>query len=96
MEPLDGSNQAFQSFLKQATLCHPLVEKNNKNKFDKFVAVNFKTQVVAGTNFFIKVDVGNDWCVHLCVFKPLPCTGGKLSLSGVQKGKRLDDEIVYF
>ena len=25
MEPLHGSNQAFQSFLKQATLCHPLV-----------------------------------------------------------------------
>lgn len=31
------------------------VEKNLKRKFEMFQAVEFKSQIVAGTNYFIKV-----------------------------------------
>jgi len=43
-----------------------------------------------------QVDAGNEGYLHLRVFKPLPHTGGKPSLSGVQEGKRHGDEIVHF
>ncbi|XP_040278788.1 cystatin-B-like [Bufo bufo] len=62
----------------------------------KFKAVSFKSQVVAGTIYFVKVDVGGDQFCHLRIFKPLPYTGEKATLSDFQCGKKKDDPIGYF
>ncbi|XP_025049362.1 cystatin-B-like [Alligator sinensis] len=70
-------------------------EKEGKN-FDVFAAVEFKTQVVAGMNYFIKVHVGNDEFLHLRVFKSLPHENKPLSLSSYQKCKTKHDELTYF
>ncbi|XP_021061352.1 cystatin-B [Mus pahari] len=72
-----------------------LEEKENQ-KFDAFKAVSFKRQVVAGTNFFIKVDVGDDKYVHLRVFQPLPHENKPLTLSSYQTNKEKHDELSYF
>lgn len=39
-----------------------------------FTVVSMTSQVVAGTNYMVKVDVGDDH-VHAKIYKPLPHTG---------------------
>uniref|UniRef100_A0A9L0IIW2 Cystatin domain-containing protein n=1 Tax=Equus asinus TaxID=9793 RepID=A0A9L0IIW2_EQUAS len=63
-----------------------LEEKENK-KFPIFKAVEFRSQVVAGTNHFIKVQVGDDDFVHIRVFKSLPHENKPPALSSYQTNK---------
>ncbi|NXM36874.1 CYTB protein, partial [Oxyruncus cristatus] len=72
-----------------------LEEKEGKT-FDVFTAVEFRTQLVAGTNYFIKVHVGNDEFMHLRVFKSLPHENKPLSLHSYQGSKAKHDELAYF
>ncbi|KAL4661727.1 hypothetical protein H8957_015221 [Semnopithecus entellus] len=72
-----------------------LEEKENK-KFPVFKAVSFNSQVVAGTNYFIKVHVGDVDFVHLRVFKSLPHENKPLTLSNYQTNKAKHDELSYF
>ena len=63
---------------------------------DKAKAVNYRSQVVAGTNYFVKVNVGGDDHAHLRIFKPLPHTGQAPNLVGVQANKKLGDTLDHF
>ncbi|KAK3098316.1 hypothetical protein FSP39_018347 [Pinctada imbricata] len=87
-----SADEEIQSIVNQVK--NAAEEKAGK-KFDTFVAVQYKSQVVAGTNYFVKVNVG-DSHIHLRVFKPLPHTGASAELSDLQKGKTVDDPIEYF
>ncbi|KAM7133712.1 cystatin-B [Molossus nigricans] len=72
-----------------------LEEKENK-KYSTFKAVEFQTQVVAGTNYFIKVQVEDDDFVHLRVFESLPHENKALALHGYQTNKTKQDKLSYF
>ncbi|KAL7837895.1 hypothetical protein AOLI_G00262990 [Acnodon oligacanthus] len=72
------------------------VQQKARKTFEMFVAKSFISQLVAGTNFFIKVHVGGNDCVHLRVFRSLPCAGSRLELHGVQTAKKLTEPISYF
>ncbi|NXT72042.1 CYTB protein, partial [Chaetops frenatus] len=61
-----------------------------------FRAIAYKTQVVAGTMYFIKVQVSNAEYVHLKVFQSLPHENQGPSLVGFQTGKTRDDPLTYF
>ncbi|XP_074752857.1 cystatin-B-like isoform X2 [Athene noctua] len=74
----------------------PHLEAKEGKKFDVFTAVEFKTQVVAGTNYFIKVHVGNDEFMHLRVFRSLPHENKPLSLHSYQSSKTKRDELAFF
>ena len=50
------------------------VEEELGETFQNFQAVLYSTQVVAGTNYLIKVYVGNNRYVHIKVHVPLPFT----------------------
>ncbi|EDL97042.1 cystatin B, isoform CRA_d [Rattus norvegicus] len=43
-----------------------------------------------------KVDVGEEKCVHLRVFEPLPHENKPLTLSSYQTDKEKHDELTYF
>ncbi|XP_034508852.1 cystatin-B [Ailuropoda melanoleuca] len=72
-----------------------LEERENK-KYATFKAVEFRSQVVAGRNYFIKVQVDDDEFVHLRVFQSLPHENKPLALSSYQTNKARHDELAYF
>ncbi|XP_063081406.1 cystatin-A-like [Cavia porcellus] len=75
----------------------PQLEEKTNESYQEFTAIEYKTQVVAGTNYFIKIQIGGQVCVHIKVFKPLPGQNeDALQLSGYQTGKSKDDELSYF
>ncbi|XP_069801083.1 cystatin-B-like isoform X1 [Dendropsophus ebraccatus] len=74
----------------------PTVEEKHGKKYTTFVATEYKTQLVAGTNYFVKVHVGDEEYLHLRMYKTLPHDGEKLSLTAVQAGKTKQEEIVHF
>ncbi|NWR85432.1 CYTX protein, partial [Furnarius figulus] len=61
-----------------------------------FTAIVYKTQMVAGINYFIKVQVSNTEYVHIRVFQSLPHENEGPSLVSFQTGKTRDDPLTYF
>ncbi|ESO11041.1 hypothetical protein HELRODRAFT_167561 [Helobdella robusta] len=74
---------------------HHVENKMNKN-FKEFTAIHFSSQVVAGTNYFVKVHGGDEEYLHLRIFVPLPCHGTEPELHGVEYPKAMSDKIEYF
>nr|XP_045006992.1 cystatin-B-like [Jaculus jaculus] len=71
------------------------LEKKENRKFSVFKAVSYRSQVVAGTNYFIKVDVGDGEFIHMKVFESLPHENKPLSLQSYQTKKTQDDALEY-
>ncbi|XP_047500415.1 cystatin-A-like [Penaeus chinensis] len=69
------------------------LEEKMERKLDKFLLVSYKTQVVAGTNYFAKIDIGGEELVHLRVYKNLQ---GEVSLHSHQHPKTREEDIQYF
>ncbi|KAM9332630.1 cystatin-A-like [Pholidichthys leucotaenia] len=59
----------------------------------EFKPVEYRSQVVAGTNYIIKVHTGGETYVHLKVFEDLR---GGVDLCGIQTGKKKEDQILSF
>ena len=76
-----------------ATEMKPKVEQALGKTYTQFEAVSFTTQVVAGTNYKIKVKVGDEDYVHIKVFVPLPCNGTEKQLLSQEAGKKLNDAL---
>ncbi|KAM8881164.1 cystatin-B-like [Synchiropus picturatus] len=72
------------------------VESKMGINFAEFTAKSYKSQVVAGTNYFVKVHVGGDQYAHLRIHKALPFQPGGVKLSDAQYPKKEEDKIEYF
>jgi len=59
----------------------------------KLTAVKYKTQVVAGTNYFVKIKVGDNHVFFARIYRDLQ---GNVSLNKVVGPKGIDDSIEYF
>ncbi|XP_063160572.1 cystatin-B-like [Candoia aspera] len=74
------------------------LEKAANKRFFIYRAILFCEQLVAGMNYFVKMQCGDkpkDY-VHLRIFEALPVYGGKIELSSFQLDKTKDDPIIYF
>ncbi|VCW70425.1 unnamed protein product [Gulo gulo] len=89
-QPATAETQAIADQVKAQ-----LEERENKT-YATFKAVAFRSQVVAGRNYFIKVQVDDDEFVHLRVFQSLPHENKPLALSSYQTNKAKHDELTYF
>ena len=67
-------------------------EKNYKTEL--FEAISYKSQIVNGTNFFIKVQTDKE-IIHLKVYKKIKQLE-PLNINDLQNDKSKDDEINYF
>ncbi|KAM9203294.1 cystatin-A-like [Mergus octosetaceus] len=73
-------------------------ERRQNRTFDIFQAIVYRTQVVAGINYFIKVQISDSYTgyVHLRVFQALPHEKQGPSLVSYETGKTRDDPLNYF
>ncbi|XP_032725425.1 cystatin-A [Lontra canadensis] len=74
----------------------PQLEEKTNEIYEEFEAIEYKTQVVAGINYYIKVRVGDNSYIHMKVFKGLPQQNSTLTLTAYQTDKSKDDEITGF
>lgn len=74
----------------------PQLEEQTNESYEEFEAVEYKTQVVAGINYYIKVRVGHNTYIHMKIFKPLPQQRQSLTLTGYQTDKSKEDELTGF
>jgi len=84
------SNQEIQDIAESVK--QEIQSKSNR-AFPTFEVVKYTTQVVAGTNYKLKIKVGEDKYIHAVVFQGLPHTGGELSVSSIEEGKTLTDAL---
>ncbi|XP_013778661.1 cystatin-A2-like [Limulus polyphemus] len=70
-----------------------MVEKQAGKSFAEFTPVGYKSQIVNGVNYFIKVKVSEADHLHVRAHKSFQ---GEVTLAGYQEGKAHDDEIEYF
>jgi cystatin-A/B len=69
------------------------VEQKIGHPFEEFRAEQFRTQLVAGMNYFVKVRVDTNDYVHIRLYSDL---SQHVFLHGVQVGKTLADPLIYF
>ncbi|XP_071541644.1 cystatin-A-like [Panulirus ornatus] len=84
--PSDKVEQLLQTVKGQ-------VEEKLGRAIGQFKLVSYKTQVVAGINYFAKMDIGEEELLHVRVYQNLK---QNLSLDGIQHPKGREEEIEYF
>lgn len=69
------------------------IQQSAGQEYEHFVPVKIRQQVVAGMNYWVKIQVGPDAYIHVKIFKPLPHTGQPAEVKEVSAGKTLADEL---
>lgn len=69
---------------------------NDDDKYSQFKPLHYKTQVVAGTNYFVSLKITADKAIAVRFFRPLPHTGQGLQVVSVKEMGDINDEVQYF
>ena len=88
LKPTDGEIEEIVNTIKTR-----FEEKNYPS--NKFETTSYKTQVVNGVNYFVKVETDKEY-VHIRIHKALPHNNSEVSYHSHQLNKKKDEEITYF
>merc|ERR1712189_88431 len=90
IKPADAHAQGVLDVVKDALLA-------KANTSGNVELISYKTQVVAGTNYFMKVAIGEK-VVHARIFHPLPHTKQPAELHSIDHGDHVtrESEVNYF
>ena len=69
------------------------IQSEANDTFTKFNPVAIVSQVVAGTNYKVKIEVGDNEYIHVLIYKPLPYTGKPAKVESVFGGKTQSDPL---
>jgi len=69
------------------------VEKKLGTTFNVFEPVCYKTQVVAGVNYLVKIKVDGDKYVHAKIYQPLPNSGKPRQVLTATANHGKDDKL---
>ncbi|XP_050027487.1 cystatin-B-like [Dermacentor andersoni] len=69
------------------------VEAKLSKSFKEFAPLKYRTQLVNGVNYFVKVHVGDGQHIHVRAHKAFQ---GEISFSAVQENKTLEDPLEHF
>ncbi|KAL7636319.1 UNVERIFIED_CONTAM: hypothetical protein RMT77_013078 [Armadillidium vulgare] len=75
------------------TSVKPQIEEHLGKPLDTIDVHSYKTQVVAGLNYFVKLRTGEDEFAHVRIYKHFK---GDTSVHSLQKEKKEHEEIAYF
>jgi cystatin-A/B len=70
------------------------IQEKTKKEFNKFEVHSYKTQIVAGTNYFVKLNTDGEF-MHVRIFKSLP-PENNFKLIALEVNKNEKAEIEYF
>jgi cystatin-A/B len=93
-----GTGDAMDATKEIQELCDQIradLEGKVGKTFQKFKARSYKSQAVADTNYFVKIEVDGDF-IHVRIYKPLPHTGEGPQLHSYQSGKSEQDSPDFF
>ncbi|NXK23458.1 CYTA protein, partial [Arenaria interpres] len=93
---LSDAQPATPEIQRIANEVKPQFESKENRTYGIFNAIKYRSQLVAGVNYFIKVQVSDTDYVHLRVFEALPYENQGPKLVSFQTGKTRDDPIDYF
>uniref|UniRef100_UPI0037E709E1 cystatin-B-like n=1 Tax=Semicossyphus pulcher TaxID=241346 RepID=UPI0037E709E1 len=87
------TQEASEKIQKICDQVKPQVEEKTGEKYEVFTALQYRSQIVSGLNFLIKVHVGGSSYLHLKVYQNL---SGGIKLPGVEEEHSKDDPIIPF
>jgi len=72
------------------------IQKKLDKTIEQLDVDSYKTQIVAGTNYFIKVQINNEEFIIVKVFQDLPHNQSKIELVSLKDKVDIDEHISYF
>ena len=85
-----SANQDLMNILNNIK---PALEEKGNIKYSVFNPVVFQSQVVAGTNYKVKIDIGNSEYIHIKIYVPLPFMNKPPSVVEVISGMTLESPL---
>ncbi len=69
------------------------LEAQINRSLNVFKPIEIKSQVVAGMNYRVKIEIDNNEFIHVKIFRPLPHTNEQPSIVSAEVGKAEEDEF---
>mmetsp|Transcript_6891 Transcript_6891/g.11566 ORF Transcript_6891/g.11566 Transcript_6891/m.11566 type:complete len:97 (-) Transcript_6891:157-447(-) len=91
-----GTSEAVAATEETQTLVDSVktqIEEKLGNPVDSLKALLVSKQVVAGTNFFVKIQTGENEYIHARIFRSLQ---GEVSVHSIQANQTADSPLEYF